>query len=271
MTIIKKMENEKYGEGKSMLIIDYDEHHYNEWFDDSIESAYKRIDKSTATWININCICDTILTDGISEYFGFSHLVKSNLSSLDAWSTYLVYPEYTYLSLNTIQFDLKQFNLVVDRVCCVLGDELLLTFQENSGSLFSKLRERIKESTGIVRRVGVDYLQYLLLNTIFDQVETQLQTTNTLILEMEKEEVELSKEQLINQCYKLKKLLIKAEQYILPQLLSVKKITEKKAFIKDAHLCFYEDVQSKAYTMEIVLKAQIQRLSNIQCKIHQPC
>ncbi|MFT5777577.1 MAG: magnesium transporter [Crocinitomicaceae bacterium] len=258
-----------YGEGDSMLVVDYDAHHYNEWFADSIESAYARIDKETATWMNINCVCDTKLTESVSTHFGFSQLVLSNLLNQDSWSTYLVYPEYSYLSLNTVRFDLERFEINVDRICCVLGKDILLTFQENSGPLFSKIRERIKESTGIVRRVGVDYLQYLLINTLLCQITSQLEMSDKMILSMENETDYETENQLISRCYKLKRLLIKSEVVILPQLLSLKKIIQTKAFIKDSHMCFYEDLQSRAYAIEITLKAQIQRLDNVQFKVKQ--
>ena len=249
-----------------MLIVDYDENHVDESYTDSIDSLNSYINKSTATWVNINCVCNTELTDSVSSYFGFSRLVKSNLSNQDTWSSLLVYPEYSYISLFNLDFNIDNYNLNIDRICCVLGENILLTFQENSGPLFSKIRERIKESTEIVRRVNVDYLQYLLVNTILDQFTTQLQKSANEISKINIELFATSQELRIN-CYKLNQLLIEVKSYITTQTLSLNKMIKYKAFIQDKHLCFYEDVHSRCYSLEIELKSQIEQIKSLQLLI----
>lgn len=50
----------------------------------------------------------------------------------------------------------------------VLGKSFLLTVQEQPGDVFEPVRERIRKQKGRIRKVGIDYLAYALLDTIVD-------------------------------------------------------------------------------------------------------
>jgi len=50
----------------------------------------------------------------------------------------------------------------------ILGKTFLLTFQERPGDVFEPVREWIRKHKGRIRKVGIDYLAYALLDTIVD-------------------------------------------------------------------------------------------------------
>jgi magnesium transporter len=50
----------------------------------------------------------------------------------------------------------------------VLSAETVITFQERAGDVFDPVRRRLREGTGPMRRSGVDYLAYALLDTVVD-------------------------------------------------------------------------------------------------------
>lgn len=56
----------------------------------------------------------------------------------------------------------EQFSLV-------LKDDLLVTFQELETDPFGPLRDRLRQSRGRIRKMGVDYLAYTLIDLVVDQ------------------------------------------------------------------------------------------------------
>jgi magnesium transporter len=59
------------------------------------------------------------------------------------------------------QVDTEQISLFV-------GERYVLTFQESGGDCLEPVRERIRKSSGRVRKVGADYLAYALLDAVVD-------------------------------------------------------------------------------------------------------
>lgn len=254
------MEAEKYSEGESMLIVDFDDTNYQEWYADSIESANKCMNEKTATWININCSCKSTLIDDLTEYFGFSGIVSTNLSDNNSCTQLMVYPEYTYLSFFNLNFNLENFTLSKDRICSILGKEIILTFQENSGSLFFPIREKIKSSTGIVRRMKIDYLQYLLLNTVVENMHKQFEDVKHLTAQLEKGIEEKNNEQI----FQLKKMLIDSREHVLPLVNALSNMNRASGLIASRMMIYYDDLLAKAQRNFRTLESQIEQLNNIQ-------
>ena len=69
----------------------------------------------------------------------------------------------------------------------VLGKTFLLTFQERPGDVFEPVRDRIRKQKGRIRRVGIDYLAYALLDTIIDNYIVIIERLGEKIEEIEDE------------------------------------------------------------------------------------
>lgn len=246
-----------------MLIVDFDKDHYQEWFADSIQSANKCIDNSTATWININLSYEAKLVDEVSEYFGLSKLVAYKLDDPHSAPQFLCYPEYVYLALFNLKFDLSEFTLDSNRICCILGKDILLTFQENSGSLFSPIRLKIKESTGRVRRMQIDYLLYLLLDATLDSTLEQFDMVADRMVTLENSST-VQRREIDEQIYQLKILLLQSREYIHPLYHAIHALQKCSEYIQPSVVNYYKDLMLKAKKLEASLESQVDRLTNLQ-------
>ena len=56
----------------------------------------------------------------------------------------------------------------IEQLSLVLGENWVLSFQEQSGDVFDAVRERIRSGRGQLRRMGSDYLAYALLDAVVD-------------------------------------------------------------------------------------------------------
>lgn len=69
----------------------------------------------------------------------------------------------------------------------ILGKTFLITFQERPADVFEPVRERIRKQKGRIRKVGIDYLAYTLLDTIVDNYIFIIERLGEQIEELEEE------------------------------------------------------------------------------------
>lgn len=59
-------------------------------------------------------------------------------------------------------------NISVEQLSFILKDGVLISFQEKRSDFFTHIRERLRTHTGIIRNKKVDYLLYLLLDSVIE-------------------------------------------------------------------------------------------------------
>lgn len=57
-----------------------------------------------------------------------------------------------------------------EQISLVLGDGLVVTFQERAGDAFEPVRERIRAGRGRIREAGADYLAYALIDMVVEEL-----------------------------------------------------------------------------------------------------
>jgi magnesium transporter len=78
------------------------------------------------------------------------------------------YDNYLFFALKMMRYDPAAGKIRSEQLTMVLGKTFLLTFQEQPGDVFEPVRERIRKQKGRIRKVGIDYLAYALLDTVVD-------------------------------------------------------------------------------------------------------
>lgn len=104
-----------------------------------------------------------------------------------------------------------------EQVSFVLGKNYLLTFQEQPNhDCFDAVRDRLRSNKGKVRRMGVDYLTYLLLDSLIDNFFPVLEDYGDRIEEIEGEAVLNPSAQTLEKIYKLRRELLALRRAIWP-------------------------------------------------------
>lgn len=149
-----------------ITIIDYYDAQFQELNVDTIEEVFTYKDTSTATWINIDGLNDTDLISKLGEHFEIHNLVLEDILNTDHRPKVEDYDNFLFLTLKML--DVKNKNVESEQVSMVLGKNWLITFQEQEGDLFDKIRARLRDSQAKIRKKGVDYLFYGLIDIIVD-------------------------------------------------------------------------------------------------------
>ncbi|KKI00466.1 magnesium transporter, partial [Methanosarcina sp. 1.H.T.1A.1] len=127
-----------------------------------------------------------------------------------------------YTVLKMMLLDTKTEEIVIDQVSIIIGPRYILSFQEREGDVFDPLRERLKNPASRLRKNGVDYLAYGLIDAVIDNY--------FLILEHFGEKIEDLEDELVRnpapgtlkiiQKYKRDMILLRKSVWPLRELIS---------------------------------------------------
>ena len=142
-------------------------------------------------WINVDGLDRVDIIEKLGNYFNIHPLTLEDVLNTGQRPKTEDYESYIYTVLKMILLDTKKEEITLDQVSIILGPNYILSFQEREGDVFDPVRERFKNPASRLRKNGVDYLAYSLIDAIVDNY--------FLILEHFGEEIEDLEEGLIIQ------------------------------------------------------------------------
>ncbi|MEO5825196.1 MAG: CorA family divalent cation transporter, partial [Gemmatimonadales bacterium] len=152
----------------TIRVIDYDSEHLTDDQLRDIKDGTPYLSADTVTWININGLHDTKLIARVGESFDLHALVMEDIVSTGQRPKMEEYDDYLFFVLKMMRYDEELGEIQSEQLSLILGKTFLLTFQERPGDVFEPVRERIRKQKGRIRKVGIDYLAYALLDTVVD-------------------------------------------------------------------------------------------------------
>ncbi len=179
----------KKTEEPKITIIDYDEEHFQEKQAKSIEECVVFKDQPTVTWINIDGLHQIELMEKLGECYGLHPLVLEDILNINQRPKVEDYENYLYIVVRMLSAQDKTRQIESEQVSLILGQNFVLSFQEDVGDVFDPIRERIRNGKGRIRKMGADYLAYGLLDAIVDNY--------FIIFEKLGERIETLEEQLV--------------------------------------------------------------------------
>ena len=181
---------EKRTEKPKITLFDYNESHLEEKEIINIEECFLFKEKPSVTWINIDGLHEVEILEKLGRHFGLHSLVMEDILNTDQRPKSEDFTNYIYIVLKMLSYDEKAKEVVIEQVSLILSSNFVLSLQEGiEGDVFNPIRERLRTDKGRIRKMGTDYLLYVLLDTIIDNY--------FLILEKLGEKIELAEEELI--------------------------------------------------------------------------
>lgn len=174
-------------------IINYDgdllEEHITE--DPNEVKAYRGTPHTT--WINISGVHEPKAIQDLGTHFGLHPLTQEDIANTAQRPKLELFEDTLYIVAKMLYVQEEQ--LRAEQVSLVLGDNYLLSFQEDPGDVFDPVRERLRTGRGRIRTAGPDYLAYTLLDIIVDHYFVVLETLAARTEELEDEIVDAPSEQ----------------------------------------------------------------------------
>ena len=200
-----------------VTLIDYDEQVFEERVLKTAEECVPYRDKPTATWINVDGVHDPAMIEKLGDCFGLHRLVTEDLLSVVQRPKMEDYGEYLFVVVKMLTYDDKEEKVVPEQVSLIVGPNFLLSFQEGiRGDVFQLIRERLRTGRGTIRKKGVDYLAYSLLDALVDGYFVILEKLGERIDNLEEELIASPRREIMEQLYQLKRELLFLHKAVWP-------------------------------------------------------
>ena len=126
------------------------------------------------------------------------------------------FENYLFIVLKMFQYDEDKPQTKTEQVSLIFGSNYLISFQEDEGDVFDPIRERIRTDRGRIRKMGVDYLAYSLMDAIVDNYFTVLEKIGESIEDIEDEMLKNPTPEILQIIHTLKRELIFLRKSVWP-------------------------------------------------------
>lgn len=120
------------------------------------------------SWINIDGLHDVKLIAQIGKMFDLPENVLSDIMNPSLRPKIEELEKGIFSTIKTLSYNEKKDELSVDNLSLIIMDTCLISFQEQSNSLFDPVRERIRKHKNKIRTSSPDYLAFAMLDIVVD-------------------------------------------------------------------------------------------------------
>ena len=199
----------------TLHLLDYSADGYTEKSDCSLDEARQYFTSPNPTWLHVNGTPSEALLRAVGDAYQLHPLTledvlhtgqRAKLESYDGQLfTIVSLPEVTEHGIATAQLSL------------FLGDTWLVSFYSGHEDPFNAVRQRTYRDGSRIRRSGVDYLYYSLLDTAVDLVFPILETLGDRIEALELTVFDNPSREVLDEIHKLKRELVLLRRVTWPQ------------------------------------------------------
>jgi magnesium transporter len=206
----------KKTEKVKITCIDYYGDYFQEKQVETIDGVFPFSNTSTATWINLDGIHQLDNIEKIGKHFKIHPLVLEDIMNTGQRPKMEDFGDYLFIVLKMLHYDEEEDETKTEQVSLVLSSKFVISFQENEGDVFDSVRERIRTDRGRIRKMGVDYLAYSLIDAIVDNYFMVLEKIGEKIEDIEDELVKNPTPEVLHTIHRLKRELIFLRKSVWP-------------------------------------------------------
>jgi magnesium transporter len=239
-----------------LSIIHYDKAGYTFKEQAPVEECRPYKDIAGVTWINIDGVTDFTVLRSIGEIFGLHELTIQDIANTGHRVKHEDFGHYLLIMLKMLEFNAKDNSIYAEQLSIVLGTNYIITFQETPGDFFGALRDEIKISDSVVRRMGSDYLACRIMDVIVDNYFGTVEKFGDEIEAKEDELVADPTRNTLNSIQGIKKNMMQLRQYVWPVREILSDLGKKDSpLIKDETIAYFRDVYDRLFEVMDLIEA----------------
>ncbi|MDR3114788.1 MAG: magnesium/cobalt transporter CorA [Treponema sp.] len=244
---------------------------------DTVEELLSYRNTGGLTWIHIKALKDPRALHPLAETFNIHPLTVEDILDIEQRPKVEEFAAYLFITLKALIRDGEEMGF--DQVSLILTQDTVITFQEIPGDSFTGIRRRILDNIGRIRRMGADYLAYVIIDSVVDEYFLALDTLGNGIEGFEERALDENDTALISDLQKVKQTLIRVRRIMWPlreNLLSLLRLDsnlitlELEPFLKDLQDNVIQVVETLETYRELltgVMEVNLSALSNRMNKV----
>jgi len=195
-------------------------------------------------WLNIYGIHDVDKIKSIGTTLKIHDLAIQDILDVNQRPKFQEYDEHWFFTMKSITPS-KDSEVELEQLSFILGRNYLVSFQEKKADYFEHIRQRLRNSTGILRGRSTDYLLFLLLEAILDNyfkkvndIEGEIEELGHLDIEIDPSPESLKTIELYKrQIHQIKKTIIPIKEFV------TKIEREQFGFLDERHIKYYYELK----------------------------
>lgn len=135
---------------------------------DAIEDSKHYLAPDTVSWINIDGLHNIEVVQDAGKCFNLHPLLLEDILNTGQRPKVEDFETCMFMVFRMLRQDETRTRIISEQLSIVLGENYLLTFQEQPGDVFDPVRVRIRRPNSRIRLFAPDYLVYALMDTLVD-------------------------------------------------------------------------------------------------------
>ncbi|MEX0686942.1 MAG: magnesium/cobalt transporter CorA [Balneolales bacterium] len=189
-------------------IHDFSNDHYDVISLEKIEESKPYLQDQSKTWIQVQGLHDIDKLKTVWDYFGLHPLIREDIVNTSQRSKIEPYSDLVFIVLRMISHKTDsegRTGLQTEQVSIVLGKNFVLSFQESDEPIFEPVFKWLKITNTQLRKLGYDYLSYVLIDNIVDHYFQALDLIGESIDKLEEQIISDPKEGHLHKVHALRR------------------------------------------------------------------
>jgi magnesium transporter len=249
----------------------------------TVEELLEYHNSAGLTWININGLKDAAAISRIIETFAIHSLTVEDILDVEQRPKAEEFDNYLFITFKSLghRTDKANGELELDQISLILTADTVITFQKSPGDPFEGIRRRIMNNVGRIRRAGVAYLVYTIMDAVVDGYFLELDRLGNDIEVFEARALNENDKTLLSDVQQVKQALLEIRRVIRPLREGLNVILHLDSeliaiplepFFKDLHdsaTQVFDNVELFRELLDGVMEVHLASISNRMNKIMQ--
>jgi len=208
---------EKKSEKVRITVFEYNENLFQQREIEDIDEYLPSQDPAVTTWVNIDGLHRLDIIEKTGKLFNLHPLTLEDIVNTGQFPKIEDYEDYLFIVLKMLYFNETSNEIEVEQVSLCVGSNFVVSFQEEiKRDVFDSVRARIKNGKGRMRKMGADYLTYILIDAVIDSYFLILEKLGEKIELLEEKVVNEPKEQVLHEIHRFKREMIFLRKSVWP-------------------------------------------------------
>jgi magnesium transporter len=232
-------------------VISYSSRDLVEHKDAGIEVVRALHEQEGITWVNLTGLGDANLLVQIADIFGLHQLALEDVLNVHQRPKIEEFDDYLFIVARMID---RSDSTETEQISMFLGENYVLSVQENSGDCFDAVRERLRLGRGLIRSRGADYLCYALLDSVVDAYFPTLERLGEDLEQLEDAVVSKAEPSSIRALHEMKREFLALRRAIWPVREMLNTLVREEHFLlsRDTQLYLRDCYDHAIQLMDIV-------------------
>lgn len=236
---------ERRSDTTELRLTHYDAGHLDETALTTLADCAQTLSRPGVTWLHI---CGVHQLDVLRslDRFGLHPLVLEDIANTAQRTKYEDYGDYVYIVLKLLSVA-GDGEVDSEQVSIVLGKNFVISVEEGPSGAFDSVREMLQQNRAQVRRMGADYLAYLLLDKAVDNYFAILEALGERIDALQDALLHTAQSEQLQDLHRLRREALLLRRSIWPMrdvLAAIER--ERSPLIQDGTRIYLRDVYDHA-------------------------